>query len=133
MEKTIITFGTFDVFHLGHLNILRRARALGDRLVVGVSTDILNYSKKGRYPVFTQDERAQIIRAIRYVDDVFFEESLERKREYIQRYNANVLVMGNDWAGKFDEMRDICEVLYLPRTPSISTTAVIEKIQIVDK
>jgi glycerol-3-phosphate cytidylyltransferase len=132
MKKTVITFGTFDVFHLGHLNILRRARALGDRLVVGVSTDNLNYSKKGRYPVFTQDERAQIIRAIRYVDDVFFEESLERKREYIQRYNANVLVMGHDWAGKFDEMRDICEVRYLPRTPSISTTAVIEKIQIVD-
>jgi glycerol-3-phosphate cytidylyltransferase len=132
MKKTVITFGTFDVFHLGHLNILRRARALGDRLVVGVSTDNLNYSKKGRYPVFTQDERAQIIMAIRYVDDVFFEESLERKREYIQRYNANVLVMGNDWAGKFDEMRDICEVRYLPRTPSISTTAVIEKIQIVD-
>jgi glycerol-3-phosphate cytidylyltransferase len=132
MQKTVITFGTFDVFHLGHLNILRRARALGDRLVVGVSTDNLNYSKKGRYPVFTQDERAQIIRAIRYVDDVFFEESLERKREYIQRYNANVLVMGHDWAGKFDEMRDICEVRYLPRTPSISTTAVIEKIQIVD-
>jgi glycerol-3-phosphate cytidylyltransferase len=107
-----------------------RARELGDRLVVGVSTDELNYSKKGRFPVFTQDERAQIVRAIRFVDEVFFEESLDLKREYIMRYMANVLVMGNDWEGKFDDMKDLCEVIYLPRTPSISTTAVIEKIRL---
>lgn len=130
MNKTVITFGTFDVLHLGHLNILMRARALGDRLVVGVSTDELNYSKKGRFPVFAQNERAQIVRAIRCVDEVFFEESLELKREYIRRYTANVLVMGDDWAGKFDDMKDLCEVVYLPRTPSISTTAVIEKIRL---
>jgi glycerol-3-phosphate cytidylyltransferase len=130
MKKTVITFGTFDVLHLGHLNIFMRARELGDRLVVGVSTDELNYSKKGRFPVFTQDERAQIVRAIRFVDEVFFEESLDLKREYIMRYMANVLVMGNDWEGKFDDMKDLCEVIYLPRTPSISTTAVIEKIRL---
>jgi glycerol-3-phosphate cytidylyltransferase len=130
MKKTVITFGTFDVLHLGHLNIFMRARELGDRLVVGVSTDELNYSKKGRFPVFTQDERAQIVRAIRFVDEVFFEESLDLKREYIMRYLANVLVMGNDWEGKFDDMKDLCEVIYLPRTPSISTTAVIEKIRL---
>jgi len=130
MTKTVITFGTFDVLHLGHLNILMQARALGDRLVVGVSTDELNYSKKGRFPVFGQNERAQIVSAVRYVDEVFFEESLDLKREYIRRYTAKVLVMGDDWAGKFDDMKDLCDVVYRPRTPSISTTAVIEKIRL---
>lgn len=129
MGNTVITFGTFDVLHVGHLNILRLARELGERLVVGVSTDELNHSKKGRYAVFGQEERAQILRAIRYVDDVFFEESLELKRHYIQQYDADVLVMGDDWAGKFDDMNDMCRVVYLPRTPSVSTTAVIEKIR----
>ena len=128
--KRIITFGTFDVFHVGHLRILERARKLGDYLLVGVSTDELNYSKKGRNPFYNQTERMEIISAIRYVDEVFLEESLELKRHYIQTYQADVLVMGDDWAGKFDEFRDICKVEYLRRTPSISTTAVIEKIRV---
>ena len=127
--KRIITFGTFDVFHVGHLRILERARKLGDYLLVGVSTDALNHAKKGRNPFYDQTERLQIISAIRCVDEVFLEESLELKRHYIQTYHADVLVMGDDWAGKFDEFKDICEVIYLPRTPSISTTAVIEKIR----
>ena len=128
--RRIITFGTFDVFHVGHLRILERAHNFGDYLLVGVSTDALNYSKKGREPFYNQHERMEIISVIRYVDEVFLEESLELKRHYIQTYQADVLVMGDDWAGKFDEFRDICRVEYLRRTPSISTTAVIEKIRI---
>ena len=128
MTKTVITFGTFDILHIGHLRVIDRARALGDRLVVGVSSDALNLRKKGREPVFSQDERLQIIGALRSVDGVFLEESLEAKREYITAHGAQVLVMGDDWAGKFDELGDICEVVYLPRTPSISTTAIIEKV-----
>jgi glycerol-3-phosphate cytidylyltransferase len=126
----IITFGTFDVFHVGHLRILERARMMGNFLLVGVSTDQLNYAKKGHYPYYNQDERLEIISSLTCVDEVFLEESLELKRDYILKYKADVLVMGDDWAGKFDEFKDICKVVYLPRTPSISTTAVIEKIRI---
>jgi glycerol-3-phosphate cytidylyltransferase len=126
--KTVITFGTFDVLHLGHLRILQRSRALGDRLVVGVSSDALNVAKKGRAPVFSQDERCELVANLSCVDEVFLEESLELKREYVQKYGADVLVMGDDWAGRFDHLSDLCEVVYLPRTPSISTTEVIEHI-----
>ena len=125
---TVITFGTFDVFHVGHLRVIERAAALGDRLVVGVSADALNLRKKDRLPVFSQGERLEIVAALRVVDEVFVEESLELKRHYITTYAADVLVMGDDWAGRFDEFRDVCEVVYLPRTPAISTTALIEKI-----
>lgn len=123
----VITFGTFDVFHLGHLRILQRAKALGSSLIVGVSTDSLSFSKKKRYPVYSQEERQEIIASIRYVDEVFYEESLEQKRDYLTKYKADVLVMGEDWQGKFDEFSDICRVVYLPRTPSVSTTELIEK------
>jgi glycerol-3-phosphate cytidylyltransferase len=126
--RTVITFGTFDVFHVGHLRVIERAAALGDRLVVGVSADALNLRKKGREPVFSQSERMAIVGALKMVDEVFVEESLELKRDYIEQYAADVLVMGDDWEGKFDEFRDICEVVYLSRTPAISTTALIEKI-----
>jgi glycerol-3-phosphate cytidylyltransferase len=128
MTTTVITFGTFDVFHVGHLRVIERARAFGDRLVVGVSADELNLRKKDRLPVFSQSERLEIVAALRAVDEVFVEESLELKRDYIQKYDAKVLVMGDDWAGRFDELGDICRVEYLPRTPAISTTALIEKI-----
>ncbi|WP_231367710.1 MULTISPECIES: adenylyltransferase/cytidyltransferase family protein [unclassified Thioalkalivibrio] len=126
---TVVTFGTFDVLHLGHLRLLERARALGDRLVVGVSTDALNESKKGRAPVFSQDERARLVAALRCVDDVFFEASLEQKRDYLIENEADVLAMGDDWKGRFDEFSDICKVVYFARTPAVSTTAVIEKIR----
>jgi choline-phosphate cytidylyltransferase len=126
--RTVITFGTFDVFHVGHLRVIERAASLGDRLVVGVSADALNLRKKGREPVFTQSERLEIVAALRVVDEVFVEESLELKRSYIEQYAADVLVMGDDWSGKFDEFEDVCEVVYLTRTPAISTTALIEKI-----
>ena len=125
-----ITFGTFDVFHVGHLRILQRARDFGEHLTVGISTDELNYSKKGRYPFYTESERMAIVSALSCVDKVFPEESLELKRKYLIEYHADILVMGDDWKGKFDEFGDICKIVYLPRTPSISTTAVIEKIRL---
>ena len=126
--RTVITFGTFDVFHVGHVRVLQRAAALGDRLVVGVSADALNVAKKGRPPVFSQDERLEIVASLKVVDGVFLEESLEQKRDYIVEHGADVLVMGDDWAGKFDWVSDVCEVVYLPRTPSVSTTGLIEHI-----
>lgn len=125
---TVITFGTFDVLHVGHVRVLNRAAEMGDRLVVGVSSDELNFSKKGRYPVFSQDERLEIVSNIKVVDSVFVEESLELKREYVVEHEADILVMGDDWEGKFDFLNDICKVVYLPRTPSVSTTAIIEHI-----
>ena len=129
MKKTAITFGTFDVFHVGHLRLLERAGACGDRLVVGVSTDQLNIEKKGRSPVYHQDERREIVRALKCVDEVFYEESLDLKGDYIKQFEADILVMGDDWSGKFDHFSSQCEVMYLPRTPAISTTVVIEKIR----
>ena len=126
--RTVVTFGTFDVFHVGHLRVIERAAALGERLVVGVSADALNLRKKGREPVFSQAERMEIVGALKVVDGVFVEESLELKRHYLVEHGADVLVMGDDWKGRFDEFGDICEVVYLPRTPAISTTALIEKI-----
>lgn len=128
--KRVITFGTFDLFHLGHLSLLERAKNQGDWLVVGVSTDKLNQEKKGRPPVYSEGERMRIVQALRVVDEVFAEESLEQKEHYVRLYNAQVLVMGDDWAGKFDGLRNLCEVVYLPRTPSISTTGTIERIRV---
>lgn len=124
--RTVITFGTFDVFHVGHLRLLDRARALGDRLVVGVSSDELNVRKKSRTPIYSESDRQEILLGLSCVDEVFLEESLELKRRYIQECNAQVLVMGDDWAGAFDHLSDVCEVIYLPRTPSVSTTQIIE-------
>ncbi|HEF8786681.1 TPA: adenylyltransferase/cytidyltransferase family protein [Providencia alcalifaciens] len=126
MGTKIITFGTFDVFHIGHIKILERAKSLGTHLTVGVSSDELNFRKKGRNPIYSQEDRAYIISSLRCVDDVFIEESLELKGEYIKKYNANILVMGNDWEGRFDIYKNLCDVIYLPRTPSISTTEIIE-------
>ncbi len=125
----VITFGTYDVFHVGHLRLLRRAREYGNHLTVGVSTDKLNFSKKNRYPVYSQEERREIIESLRFVDTVFYEHSLEEKRDYLIEHKADVLVMGDDWEGRFDVFSDVCQVVYLPRTPSISTTQVIEKIR----
>ena len=113
-----------DPTPVGHLKVIQRASELGDRLVVGVSADALNLRKKGREPVFSEAERMAIVGALKPVDAVFLEESLEQKRDYILEHGADVLVMGDDWAGRFD----VCEVVYLPRTPAISTTALIEKI-----
>lgn len=121
-QSRIVTFGTFDLFHIGHLNILRRARELGDCLVVGVSSDELTWKKKGRLPVFPLAERLALVAATRFVDDVFVEESLELKGHYLTLHRADTLVMGDDWAGKFDDLSSLCRVVYLPRTPLISSS-----------
>jgi glycerol-3-phosphate cytidylyltransferase len=126
--KVVITFGTYDVFHVGHVNLLQRASSLGDTLIVGVSTDQLNINKKGRPPIYCEQDRMKIINSLRYVNLCFPEESLEQKAEYIKKYNADILVMGDDWKGKFDYLKDFCEVIYLERTPSVSTTEIIEVI-----
>lgn len=128
----VITFGTFDMFHVGHLRILERAKEQGNTLIVGVSSDKLNFSKKGRNPICNERDRMHIIKALGVVDEVFIEESMELKAEYIKKYKADRLVMGDDWAGRFDEMKELCDVVYLSRTPSISTTELIEVVRGLD-
>lgn len=127
MPVTVITFGTFDLFHIGHLSILERAAALGDRLVVGVSSDALNLKKKGQVPVYGETDRMRIVAALRFVDEVFLEESLEEKEDYIRKMKADILVMGSDWRSVFDDMP--CRVIYLARTEGISSTLVKRKIK----
>ena len=124
-DVVVLTFGTYDMFHVGHLNLLQRARKLGTRLVVGVSTDALNRRKKGRVPLCSQGDRAAIVGALQCVSEVFYEHALEDKRAYLLQHGAHVLAMGDDWAGRFDEFRDICDVVYLERTPAVSTTELI--------
>ena len=126
--KRVITFGTFDLFHVGHANLFERAAAMGDALIVGVSTDELNADKKGRTPIYSFADRVKIISSLRYVNLCFAEESLEKKAEYLRHYQADILVMGDDWKGRFDHLKDICDVVYLERTPSVSTTEIIEVI-----
>ena len=125
----IITFGTFDLIHIGHINMLNKCKNYGDELIVGVSSDKLNYNKKHRYPIFNQEERLQIVSNIKCVDKVFLEESLELKRSYIQAYNADIFIIGDDWKGTFDDISDICKVIYLERTKDISTTNIINNIK----
>ncbi|MBE8233211.1 MAG: glycerol-3-phosphate cytidylyltransferase [Endozoicomonadaceae bacterium] len=126
MEKqvrTVITYGTFDLFHIGHLKILQRAKMLGDRLIVGISTDDFNL-KKNKKTVIPYHERAEIISNIRFVDDVLPESSWEQKSNDIIQHNVDIFVMGHDWEGKFDFLSEYCEVTYLPRTKGISTTKI---------
>lgn len=125
----VITFGTFDLFHIGHLNLIRRARALGDCLIVGVSSDELNRRKKGKLPAIAQDDRMAIVAGIRYVDEVFVEEALELKGEYIRRHRADILVMGDDWQGRFDQYRSLCDVVYLSRTPEVSSSGIVSTLR----
>lgn len=119
--KTVITYGTFDIFHVGHLNLLERICSLGDRLVVGVSTDSFN-ELKGKKTIMPYEERARIVEALRCVDAVFPENNWQQKRDDIIREKADIFVMGSDWVGHFDELKDLCQVVYLPRTTGISST-----------
>lgn len=121
--KVVITYGTFDLFHVGHIRLLERLSNLGDKLVVGISSDEFN-DLKGKSSFFSYEERAEIVRACRYVDDVFPEHAWEQKRVDIEKYNASIFAMGDDWTGKFDDLQDICDVVYLPRTEDISTTKI---------
>jgi glycerol-3-phosphate cytidylyltransferase len=121
--KTVITYGTFDLFHVGHVRLLRRVRELGDRVVVGCSTDAFN-TLKGKKTLMPFDQRVEILSSCRYVDAVFPEESWDQKRDDILREGAQIFAMGHDWAGKFDDLADICDVVYLPRTDGVSTTEI---------
>ena len=124
----VITFGTFDLYHIGHVRLLERASKYG-KLIVGISSDYLNKKKKDRLPVYSLEERNEIISSNKHVYETFKEESLEKKAEYIKKYNADVLIMGDDWKGKFDEFNTMCKVIYLSRTKTISTTATIDNIK----
>ena len=125
----VITYGTFDVFHVGHLRLLERAKTLCGEdglLTVAVSSDRFNWEEKRKKCVISDSQRMEIVRALRCVDRVIVEDSWEQKREDIKRYDIDVFVMGDDWEGKFDELSDLCKVVYLPRTPGISSTAIKE-------
>lgn len=122
--KRVITYGTFDLLHYGHINLLRRAKALGDYLIVALSTDEFNLKEKNKVCYFSYEERKGLLEAIRYVDLVIPEESWGQKAEDVRLYHVDTFVMGDDWTGKFDFLKDQCEVVYLPRTPEISTTKI---------
>lgn len=123
--KRVITYGTFDLLHYGHINLLRRAKSLGDYLVVALSTDEFNWNKKQKKCYFTYDQRKALLEAIRYVDLVIPEENWEQKRTDIHKYQIDTFVIGDDWKGHFDFLEEEgAEVVYLARTPEISTTQI---------
>ena len=121
--KKVITYGTFDLLHVGHINLLRRAKALGDYLIVGLSTDEFNAGKH-KEAYHSYDDRKIMLEAIKYVDEVIPEENWEQKITDVVNNKVDVFVMGSDWEGKFDFLKDYCEVVYLPRTEGISTTKI---------
>lgn len=120
-SKIVITYGTFDLFHIGHVRLLKRLRNLGDKLIVGLSSDEFN-AIKGKKSFFSYEERKEILLSCKYVDDVFPEYNWEQKVLDIKKYNASIFGMGNDWFGKFDNLNKYCKVIYLDRTEDISTT-----------
>ena len=122
--KRVITYGTFDLLHYGHINLLRRAKALGDYLIVALSTDEFNWREKQKKSYFSYDERKAMLEAIRYVELGIPEENWGQKKTDAEKYHVDVFVIGDDWTGQFDFLRDQCEVVYLPRTPEISTTKI---------
>lgn len=122
--KRVITYGTFDLLHYGHINLLRRAKELGDYLIVALSTDEFNSNKKNKKSYFTYEERKKLLEAVRYVDLVIPEDSWEQKKKDVKEYHIDTFVIGDDWKGKFDFLKEQCEVVYLERTPEISTTQI---------
>jgi glycerol-3-phosphate cytidylyltransferase len=128
VKRIVITYGTFDLFHIGHLNILKRAKSLGDYLIVAVSTDQFN-AIKGKKCTYPYEHRAEIVRAIKYVDQVIPEDNWDQKSTDISSNQVTIFVMGDDWKGKFDFLKDQCEVVYLERTESISTTEIKNEIR----
>ncbi len=121
--RKVITYGTFDLLHYGHINLLRRAKELGDYLIVALSTDEFNRGK-GKECYFSFEERKMLVESIRYVDLVIPETCWEQKIEDVKEFKVDTFVMGDDWKGKFDFLKDYCEVVYLPRTPEISSTKI---------
>ncbi len=122
--KRVITYGTFDLLHYGHINLLRRAKALGDYLIVALSTDEFNWNSKQKKSYFSFEKRKLLLESIRYVDLVISEENWDQKKDDIKKYDIDTFVMGDDWKGKFDFLKDLCEVVYLERTPEISTSQI---------
>ncbi|MBQ6864634.1 MAG: glycerol-3-phosphate cytidylyltransferase [Clostridia bacterium] len=124
--KKIITYGTFDLLHYGHIQLLKRAKAMGDYLIVGLSTDEFNWNEKQKECYFNYDKRKMLLESLRYVDLVIPEENWEQKVNDIKEFRVDTFVMGDDWEGKFDYLKEFCEVVYLSRTPEISTTQIKE-------
>lgn len=122
--KKIITYGTFDLLHYGHINLLRRAKELGDYLIVALSTDEFNLNEKNKQCYFSYEQRKKLLEAIRYVDLVIPEENWKQKISDIKEFRVDTFVIGDDWEGKFDYLKEHCEVVYLSRTPEISTTQI---------
>ena len=122
--RRVITYGTYDLLHYGHINLLRRAKELGDYLIVALSTDEFNWNSKQKKCYFSYEKRKQLLEAIRYVDLVIPEENGEQRVQDVQELRVDTFVMGDDWKGKFDFLKDFCEVVYLERTPEISTTII---------
>lgn len=123
--KRVITYGTFDLLHYGHINLLKRAKALGDYLIVACSTDEFNFAAKNKKAYFNYEQRKSLLEAIRYVDLVIPEGSWDQKKSDLKEYHVDTFVIGDDWKGKFDYLKDLgCEVVYLPRTPEISSTLI---------
>ena len=119
--KKVITYGTFDLIHTGHINILRRAKEMGDYLVVAISTDEFN-TIKHKQAYYSYEQRKQILEAIRYVDEVIPEHTWDQKVQDVKAHDIDIFVMGHDWEGEFDFLKEYCEVIYLPRTEGVSTT-----------
>lgn len=122
--KKVITYGTFDLLHYGHINLLKRAKEKGDYLIVALSTDEFNWNSKNKKCYFSYEKRKLLLEAIRYVDLVIPEENWDQKISDVKEFKVDTFVMGDDWQGKFDFLKDYCEVVYLPRTPEISTTQI---------
>lgn len=123
--KRIITYGTFDLLHYGHINLLRRAKAYGDYLIVALSTDEFNQKAKQKTSFFTYEQRKTLVESVRYVDLVIPETSWEQKLSDMYEYHIDIFVMGDDWKGKFDYLKETgADVLYLPRTPYVSTSQI---------
>lgn len=127
--RTVITYGTFDLLHYGHIKLLQRAKAKGDYLIVALSTDEFNSEMKGKVTYFSYEERKHLLEAIRYVDLVIPEENWEQKINDVKEFKVDTFVMGDDWKGKFDFLKEYCDVVYLERTPGISTTKIKQELK----
>jgi glycerol-3-phosphate cytidylyltransferase len=122
--RTVITYGTFDLLHIGHINLLKRARELGDRLIVALSTDEFNLEEKNKVCTNNFSDRKSILESLRFVDQVIPEEKWEQKITDVDDFDVDVFVIGEDWTGHFDFLKEKCQVIYLPRTANISTTEI---------